>query len=114
MEASARTDPGANRTIRARLARWLPITEWLPRYPRSCLSADIASGITSWAEIVPVAMAYAELAGVPAGIGLITAMAGLEAYALLVTSRHAKDTTSSTMAVMSASVVAPVAGSQRT
>ena len=110
MEAGAGTGPGTSRTARAQLTRWVPIIEWLPRYPRAWLGSDIASGITSWAVMVPVAMAYAELAGVPAGIGLITAMAGLAVYALLGTSRHAKVTTSSTMAVMSASVVAPVAG----
>ena len=92
------------------LGRYVPITEWLPRYPRAWLGKDIAAGITSWAVMVPVAMAYAELAGVPAGVGLVTATAGLTAYAILGTSRHAKVTTSSTMAVMSASVVAPVAG----
>ncbi len=97
-------------TARQLLARYVPITEWLPRYPRAWLGKDIASGITSWAVMVPVAMAYAELAGVPAGVGLITATAGLTAYAVLGTSRHAKVTTSSTMAVMSASVVAPAAG----
>jgi high affinity sulfate transporter 1 len=64
--------------------------------------------------MVPVAMAYAELAGVPAGVGLVTATLGLTIYALLGTSRHAKVTTSSTMAVMSASVVAPVAGGDAT
>jgi high affinity sulfate transporter 1 len=74
------------------------------------LGKDIAAGISSWAVMVPVAMAYADLAGVPAGVGLITATAGLTAYALLGTGRHVKVTTSSTMAVMSASVVAPAAG----
>ena len=44
--------------------------------------------------MVPVALAYAELAGVPASVGLITATAGLTAYAVLGTSRHAKVTTS--------------------
>jgi high affinity sulfate transporter 1 len=98
--------PGA----RGLVARYVPITGWLPEYPRAWLGKDIASGITSWAVMVPVAMAYAELAGVPAGVGLITATAGLTVYAILGTSRHAKVTTSSTMAVMSASVVAPAAG----
>jgi SulP family sulfate permease len=92
------------------LGRYVPITSWLPDYPRAWLGKDISAGITSWAVMVPVAMAYAELAGVPASIGLITATAGLTAYAVLGTSRHAKVTTSSTMAVMSASVVAPAAG----
>jgi SulP family sulfate permease len=96
--------------VRQLIGRYVPITTWLPRYPRAWLGKDITSGITSWAVMVPVAMAYAELAGVPAGVGLITATAGLTAYAILGTSRHAKVTTSSTMAVMSASVVAPAAG----
>ena len=103
-------ETGSSSRARTLLLRHVPILEWLPRYPRAFLGADVISGITSWAVMVPVAMAYAELAGVPAGIGLITAMTGMTAYALLGTSRHAKVTTSSTMAVMSASVVAPVAG----
>ncbi len=97
-------------TARALLYRYVPITKWLQTYPREWLSKDIISGITSWAVMVPVALAYAELAGVPASVGLVTATAGLTAYAILGTSRHAKVTTSSTMAVMSASVVAPAAG----
>jgi len=108
--APADTTTGTRPSARALLGRYVPITEWLPHYPRAWLGKDIASGITSWAVMVPVAMAYAELAGVPAGVGLITATAGLTAYAILGTSRHAKVTTSSTMAVMSASVVAPAAG----
>ena len=105
-ETTAPPRPGA----RELLGRYVPITAWAPSYPRAWLGKDIASGITSWAVMVPVALAYAELAGVPASIGLVTATAGLTAYAILGTSRHAKVTTSSTMAVMSASVVAPAAG----
>jgi high affinity sulfate transporter 1 len=96
--------------LRSVIARYVPMTAWMPHYPRAWLGKDIAAGITSWAVMVPVAMAYAELAGVPAGVGLVTATAGLTVYAVLGTSRHAKVTTSSTMAVMSASVVAPAAG----
>ncbi|HSS36369.1 MAG TPA: SulP family inorganic anion transporter, partial [Patescibacteria group bacterium] len=51
----------------------------------------------------------AELAGVPAAVGLTTAFAAMTAYAILGTSRHLKVTVSSTMAVMSAAVVAPIA-----
>ena len=107
---SATAGTGEHGAVRSVLGRYVPITDWLPRYPRAWLGKDIAAGITSWAVMVPVAMAYAELAGVPAGVGLVTATAGLTAYAVLGTSRHAKVTTSSTMAVMSASVVAPAAG----
>ena len=109
-ETEATVPPKPRPSARALVGRYVPITSWLPKYPRAWLGKDISSGITSWAVMVPVAMAYAELAGVPAGVGLITATAGLTAYAVLGTSRHAKVTTSSTMAVMSASVVAPAAG----
>jgi high affinity sulfate transporter 1 len=59
--------------------------------------------------MVPVALAYASLAGMPPEYGLVTAFAALAAYAVFGTSRHLKVTTSSTMAIMSASVVAVMA-----
>ena len=91
------------------LRRYVPIARWAPAYPQAWLRADLVGGVTSWAVMVPVALAYAELAGVPAGLGLVTAFAALAAYAVFGTSRHLKVTTSSTMAVMSASLVAPLA-----
>ena len=60
--------------------------------------------------MVPVALAYAGLAGVPPELGLVTAFVALAVYAVFGTSRHLKVTTSSTMAVMSASVVVGLAG----
>ncbi len=59
--------------------------------------------------MVPVALAYAGLAGVAPEVGLITAFAALATYAVFGTSRHLKVTTSSTMAVMSAAVVVDIA-----
>ena len=108
-EPEAAPAASGGQTARELIGRFVPITAWSTSYPRAWLGKDIVSGITSWAVMVPVAMAYAELAGVPAGVGLITATAGLTAYAVLGTGRHVKVTTSSTMAVMSASVVASAA-----
>ena len=59
--------------------------------------------------MVPVALAYAGLAGVPPEIGLTTAFVAMTAYAIFGTSRHLKVTTSSTMAIMSAAVVLDLA-----
>ncbi len=59
--------------------------------------------------MVPVALAYAGLAGVPPEVGLTTAFASLAAYAIFGTSRHLKVTASSTMAIMSAAVVVDLA-----
>ena len=60
--------------------------------------------------MIPVAMSYAQMAGVPPqGSGSYSAIVGMAAYALLATSRHMKVTTSSTMSIMSLAVVAPLA-----
>jgi sulfate permease, SulP family len=95
--------------VRQLLRRYVPILVWLPAYPRSDLRADLIAGLISWAVMVPVALAYAGLAGMPAEVGLVTAFAALAAYAIFGTSRHLRVTTSSTMAILSASVVLPLA-----
>jgi high affinity sulfate transporter 1 len=94
----------------ARIARFVPIVGWLPRYDRADLVPDALAGLTQWGVMVPVALAYASLAGLPPETGLITAFAALAAYAAFGTSRLLKVTTSSTMAIMSFSVVTPLAG----
>jgi high affinity sulfate transporter 1 len=92
------------------LRRFLPIITWLPTYQRADLRPDLMAGAISWAVMVPVAMAYAEMAGLPAQAGLYASMASLVAYFVFGTSRHQKVLASSTMAIMSAAVVAPLAG----
>src|SRR5512137_35547 len=96
--------------LRKPFNRYVPITAWLPAYPRDSLRSDIISGVTVWGVMVPVAMAYAEMAGLPPEYGLYTAFAALLGYAIFSTSRQLKVTTSSTMAVMSAAVVVAIAG----
>jgi len=89
--------------------RFVPIVGWLPGYPRTWLRPDLIAAVTSWGVMVPVALAYAGLAGVPSQLGLATAFAAMSAYAIFGSSRHLKVTASSTMAVMSAAVVAGLA-----
>ncbi len=105
--AGPATDQRAD--LRTLVGRYVPITRWAPTYPREWLRVDLVSSLTSWGVMVPVALAYAGLAGMPASVGIVTAMVALAAYAVLGSSRHLKVTTSSTMAVMSVSVVAPLA-----
>jgi SulP family sulfate permease len=95
--------------LRRQLNRYVPITAWLPAYSRDLLRTDIISGVTVWGVMVPVAMAYAQMAGLPPQVGLYTAFAALLGYAIFGTSRQLKATASSTMAVMSAAVVAAMA-----
>jgi SulP family sulfate permease len=110
---SSREERPANRlaaALQALAVRYVPIVRWLPTYPRSWFRPDLVAAVTSWGVMVPVALAYAGLAGVPPELGLVTAFAALAAYAVFGTSRHLKVTASSTVAIMSASVVAGLAG----
>jgi high affinity sulfate transporter 1 len=69
------------------LQQYIPILEWLPRYQLAWLKTDVIAGLSIWAVMVPEAMAYARIAGVPALFGLYTVPIPLFMYALLGTSR---------------------------
>jgi sulfate permease, SulP family len=110
--------PGGRQSLGARLRgaarRALPILAWLPEYDRATLRSDLIGGLVSWAVMIPISIAYADLAGMPPEAGLVTAFAALVAYAVLGTSRDLKVTTSSSVAVMAAAVVAPVVAGRGT
>lgn len=95
--------------LRGSVGRYIPIITWLPGYRRDSLRYDLIAGITGWGVMTPSAMAYGQMAGGPAQIGLYAAFAGLLGYAIFGTSRHLKVTASSTMAIMSAAVVGSLA-----
>ena len=67
------------------------------------------AGLTIWALMVPQAMAYAAIAGVPVQNGLYVMPLAVVGYALLGTSRHLFVGPSATVATLSASSVAVVA-----
>jgi sulfate permease, SulP family len=81
----------------------------LPHYDRTWLRADLVAGVTSWALVVPQAVAYAQIAGMPAQAGLAAAFTGPLGYALLGTSRQLMVTPTSSAATISAALVAPLA-----
>lgn len=70
------------------LARLFPITSWLPSYRKEDLRSDIVAGFTTAVMIIPQAMGYAMLAGLPPIVGLYAALTPILAYALLGTSRQ--------------------------
>ena len=57
-------------------------------YQRSWLRTDLVAGLTVGAMLVPQAMAYAELAGLPPEVGFNAALLPLLVYALVGGSRH--------------------------
>src|SRR5690606_34484735 len=68
------------------IARFLPILHWGRHYRRPTLRGDLTAGLTVAVMLVPQAMAYAELAGMPPVTGLYAAIVAIVAYALLGTS----------------------------
>jgi sulfate permease, SulP family len=71
-----------------RLSRILPIFQWLPAYQKDSLRPDITAGLTLAAFTIPEAIAYAELAGLPAKAGLYAAIAAPLLYMVFGTSRQ--------------------------
>jgi len=91
------------------LKSYFPILTWLPAYQKGWLRGDIVAALTVWALVVPEAMAYASIAGVPPEAGLYAAPLALIAYAIFGTSRHLHVGPSSAVAALSFSVVAGLA-----
>lgn len=101
---------GESETVRSsKVSRWLPIAGWLPRYEKIQFRPDLLAGLTVWALLVPEAMAYAEIAGMPAETGLYAAVGAILGYLLFGSSRQLAVGPSSTVAILSAATVASVA-----
>ena len=83
--------------------RWFHL---LPKRLVSCradwLRPDIVAGLTTGAVIIPKAMAYAMIAGLPVQIGLYTALVPMVIYAVLGTSRVLSVSTTTTLAILTA------------
>ena len=84
---------------------YLPILSWLPNYKKGWFRGDMIAALTLWALLVPEAMAYAGIAGMPPETGLYAAPLALIAYAIFGTSRHLDVGPSSAVAALSLSVV---------
>jgi SulP family sulfate permease len=82
----------------------------LRSYERSWLRGDVLAGVTVAAYLIPQVMAYAEVAGLPPVVGLWAIMGPLFVYALIGSSRQLSVGPESTTALMTALVVAPLAG----
>jgi high affinity sulfate transporter 1 len=65
-----------------------PIGAWLPEYQRAWAALDLLAGLALWAVMVPEGMAYADIVGVPAIMGLYTLVPPLVAYAVFGGSRR--------------------------
>ncbi|WP_405945992.1 sulfate permease [Streptomyces prunicolor] len=81
----------------------------LAGYRRSWLRGDLLAGVTVAAYLVPQVMAYAGVAGLPPVAGLWAILPALALYAVLGSSRLLSVGPESTTALMTATVVGPLA-----
>ncbi|PWG15302.1 sodium-independent anion transporter [Streptomyces sp. V2] len=95
-----------------RAPRWhrlVPGLVTLRGYRRTWLTGDLLAGVTVAAYLVPQVMAYAGVAGLPPVAGLWAILPALALYAVFGSSRLLSVGPESTTALMTATVVAPLA-----
>jgi len=80
----------------------IAVADWLFGYRSDWLQPDIIAGLTAGAVVIPKAMAYATIAGLPVEIGLYTAFVPMVIYAVLGTSRPLSVSTTTTLAILTA------------
>ena len=90
------------------LSKYLPVLQWLPGYPSGWLRFDLVAGLTAAAVVIPQAMAYAAIAGLPVQVGLYTALVPMLIYVLLGTSRPLSVSSTSTLSMLTATELAQV------
>jgi sulfate permease, SulP family len=72
----------------------------LPPTAASVLRFDVIAGLTAAAVVLPKAMAYATVAGLPVAVGLYTALIPMAIYALLGSSRVLSVSSTTTLAIL--------------
>jgi high affinity sulfate transporter 1 len=82
---------------------------WLASYQGEWLPADCLAGVTLAAYAIPVALAYATLAGLAPEVGVYCYMLGGIGYALLGSSRHLAIGPTSAISMLVGASVAPMA-----
>ena len=89
---------------------WLPPDRWLRDYEASWFAADALAGVTLAAYAIPVSLAYAGLAGLPAEVGIYGYLLGGLGYAALGSSRQLAVGPTSAISLMIAGTVGEMAG----
>jgi high affinity sulfate transporter 1 len=93
------------------IARFIPGLALIKGFSPALLRTELVVAVTVFAVLVPSAMAYGDLAGVTPVAGLYVALGAMVMYALFGTSKQLIMGPEATTAIMTASAVAPLAGS---
>jgi SulP family sulfate permease len=82
--------------------------DWLRGYERTFVAQDLTAGLTTGVLLIPQALAYASLAGMPPITGLYAALAALIIYGVVGTSSHLSYGPVALIALLTASAVGPL------
>jgi sulfate permease, SulP family len=91
------------------LRRYFPILEWGAKYTGKTAVNDLVVALIVSIMLIPQSLAYAQLAGLPAEVGLYASMAPLVLYAIFGTSRSLSVGPVAMTALMTLAAVAPIA-----
>jgi len=91
------------------LKSYFPILEWGAKYNRQSATNDLVVSIIVSIMLIPQSLAYAQLAGLPAEVGLYASMAPLILYAIFGTSRSLSVGPVAVTSLMTLAAVAPIA-----
>jgi SulP family sulfate permease len=76
------------------------LMDWLFGYQKDWLRYDLIAGLVTAAVVIPKAMAFATIAGLPVQVGLYTALVPMVIYALVGSSRPLSVSTTTTLAIL--------------
>lgn len=91
------------------LSRWLPGLANLLHYRRDWFHADLQAGLSVAAIQIPIAIAYAQIVGLPPQYGLYACVLPMMVYALVGSSRQLMVGPDAATCAMIAGAVAPLA-----
>jgi sulfate permease, SulP family len=104
-DARRKTQMSANRQRHGSF----PILDWCFGYQKDWLRWDLIAGLITAAVVIPKAMAYATIAGLPVQVGLYTVLVPMAIYAVVGTSRPLSMSTTTTLAILAAAQLGHVA-----
>jgi SulP family sulfate permease len=96
-------------TRRPWMLRMLPMLRWWPMVDRRSLRADLLAGLTGAVILVPQAVAYASIAGLPPEYGLYTAIVPVVIAALFGSSWHLVSGPTAAISIVVFATLSPLA-----
>lgn len=101
--------PSSTLTARLWVQRLLPMLRWWPMVDRGSLRADLLAGLSGAIILVPQAVAYASIAGLPPEYGLYTAMVPVIVAALFGSSWHLVSGPTAAISIVVFATISPLA-----